>query len=66
MSYQIALTFEDGVTRFIECRPNGGWWPTRRTKSADQHSAGLSGWRMRNVQVVPHAPSRQSSGMLIR
>ena len=22
MSYQIALTFEDGVTRFIECRPN--------------------------------------------
>ena len=21
MSYQIALTFEDGVTRFIECRP---------------------------------------------
>src|SRR5918995_1506971 len=22
MSYQIALNFEDGVTRFIECRPN--------------------------------------------
>jgi NAD(P)H-flavin reductase/ferredoxin len=22
MSFQIALTFEDGVTRFIECRPN--------------------------------------------
>ena len=22
MTYQIALTFEDGVTRFIECRPN--------------------------------------------
>ena len=22
MSYQIALTFEDGVTRFIECKPN--------------------------------------------
>src|SRR5690349_23385356 len=22
MSYQIALTFEDGVTKFIECRPN--------------------------------------------
>jgi benzoate/toluate 1,2-dioxygenase reductase subunit len=22
MSYQIALTFEDGVTRFIQCRPN--------------------------------------------
>ena len=22
MSYQIALSFEDGVTRFIECRPN--------------------------------------------
>ncbi len=22
MTYQIALNFEDGVTRFIECRPN--------------------------------------------
>ena len=22
MSFQIALNFEDGVTRFIECRPN--------------------------------------------
>src|SRR6266487_5019179 len=22
MSYQVALTFEDGVTRFIECRPD--------------------------------------------
>ena len=22
MSFQIALNFEDGVTRFIQCRPN--------------------------------------------
>ena len=50
MSYQIALNFEDGVTRFIECKPNAR--RRRLLPAADQHPAGLSRRGLRHLQVL--------------
>ena len=51
MSFQIALTFEDGVTRFIECRAERGR-RRRLVPAAHQHPAGLSRRGLRHLQEL--------------
>ena len=49
MSYNIALQFEDGVSRIIPAKPTN--WSATRLPRQDQHPAGLSRRRLRHLQV---------------
>ena len=51
MSYNIALNFEDGVTRFIECSP-GETVADAAYRAGHQHPAGLPRRRLRHLQVL--------------
>ena len=55
MSHNIALNFEDGVTRFIECKP-GETVADAAYRAGHQHPAGLPRRRLRHLQV-PRAKS---------
>ena len=52
MSFQIALNFEDGVTRFIECRPN------EIVADASYRHGSTS---RSTAATVPAAPARRSA-----
>ncbi len=49
-SYNIALNFEDGVTRFVACKA-GREGARCRLSREDQPADGLLRWRVRHLQV---------------
>ena len=58
MAYRIALNFEDGITRFIECRP--GDTVADASYRVGSHPPGLPRRRLRDLQgLLRVGPIRQ-------